>query len=202
MCKVVRKMSEKKIQRHYTLCQVYLFPYGDLCSKGFFFIFFPFGFWHDFASRMAGELSLGSSVSVLKLDSCNHLSLFLRPAWVHQFCPRRMARYAEVPPSKLIRSRWHRFGATKHGCMSDSPESRMLQNPSGNSRLQSWKNAIQSWELSPWKHMLSHENLVLQKKGEVKKKKAFSSCFTLILQEKSRTARTWRGRRGNDVFGW
>ncbi|KAI9520161.1 hypothetical protein NQZ68_020056 [Dissostichus eleginoides] len=42
--------------------------------------------------------------------------------------------------------------------MSGSWESRTLQKPPDKSRLRTRNNAIQSWEPSPWKHMLRKEN--------------------------------------------
>lgn len=135
---------------------------------------------------MAVELSFGSSVRVLKLDVCTNnfvtasylclLILSWRTAW-----------WVAIPPWKL----WfiqggmiftkYRMGSCKW-FMIDTWDSWMLQNPADNPRLQTWNNAIQYREPSPWKHMLRREIRFFRQKWE--DKNAFSSSLTLILEEK------------------
>ena len=92
---------KKILQCHYTLCQAYLFPRRAFVFKGWFSFFLFFFFWLDFESKkMAVELSFGSSVRVLKLDSCTNQSVsasclcLLILSW-------RTARCTAVPPWNL-----------------------------------------------------------------------------------------------------
>lgn len=70
---------KKILQCHYTLCRVKLSPAEPSCSEVVLHFFF---FWLDFESKMAEELSLESSVRVLKLDVAP-TSLFLHPTCVY-----------------------------------------------------------------------------------------------------------------------
>lgn len=159
-------------------------PCGAFVFEGVFFFFFFF--WHDSKSKMAGELSLGSSVRVLKLDGCSRrvcsciLLVFIDsvPAYGKMCCSSSL--------KTLIHSRWHRrhkiqgrlllmvrLTAWSHG---------RYRTPPLVPGSDLWTNTLQFWDLSPWKHML--------KRGiRLFRKRAFSSSFTLILEEKQ------------DVFG-
>lgn len=99
---------KKILQCHYTLCQVYLFPMEPLCSKvvfHFFHFLFFFLAWF-WVKNMAVELSTGSSVRVLKLDSCTNESV---SAFLLVFIDSVLA-YGEMhcgsPLKTLIHSRW------------------------------------------------------------------------------------------------
>lgn len=151
---------EKILQCHCTLCQEYLFPMEPLCSKGVF----PF-FRHDFESKNGWGAFIWKLSESLKARQLQPSSLFLRPACVYWFCPG--IRRERFPPEnsdsfKVAPSSQNTGKAPADGTWLTAW--RTLQNPSDNSRLRSWNNAIQSWELSPWKHMLRKGNKVLQKK--------------------------------------
>lgn len=189
---------EKILQCHCTLCQEYLFPMEPLCSKGVFH-FFSF-FWHDFESKNGWGAFIRKLSESLKARQLRQSSLFLRPACVYWFCPG--VRRERFPPEnsdsfKVAPSSQNTGKAPADGTWLTAWSHGTLQNPSDNPRLRSWNNAIQSWELSPWKHMLRKGNKVLQKKKwEVKKKQPPFLPLSLWFLRKNRTVRTlgedWR----------
>ncbi len=154
-------MSGKKIlQCHYTLCQVYLFPVEPLCSKVVFH-FFIF-FWLDFESKN------GCGAFIWKLSES------LKARRLHQqvcFCVLlvfidSVLAYGEMhcasPLKTLIHSRQDHLHKIQERLLLMVNDWQLgvttLQKPPDNSRIRTWNNAIQSWEPSPWKHMLRKGN--------------------------------------------
>lgn len=82
-------------------------PHGAFVFERVFFIFFFHFFGMILSQKMAGELSFGSSVRVLKLDSCDHRVCFCVLLVFIDSVP----AYGESgsPLKTLIHSRWHRL---------------------------------------------------------------------------------------------